>query len=319
MSALTRRLSRLALFVLIAYVAFCVFAATAASNAALQPPRRPVTSLDETLARESATRLGAQLTDVTITSADGFTLRAWLIHPETANGSAVLLLHGVGDSRVGVSGQADLLLRHGYEVLMPDSRAHGASGGTIATYGFLERDDIHRWIVWLRASQEPRCVFGLGESMGAAQLLQALKVENGFCAVVAESPFATFREVAYDRMGQFFGLGPWLGHTILRPVVELSFLYARWRHGVDMQQVSPEDSAVESSTPILLIHGTLDNNIPLRHCRRILARTASHTVLWEVPGADHTASLGAVPQEFERRVVSWFESHGLRAPDPAEK
>jgi alpha-beta hydrolase superfamily lysophospholipase len=309
MSPLTRRLRRLALTLLIAYLAFCVFAAITVSNAALHPPRRPVTDLDETFAREGAARLPAQLTNATITTADGLTLRAWLIHPENSDGSAVLLLHGVADSRLGVTGQAELLLRHGYTVLMPDSRAHGTSDGLVATYGLLERDDIHRWVVWLRASEHPRCVFGLGESMGAAQLLQSLSAENGFCAVVAESPFATFREIAYDRMGQYFGIGPWLGRTLLRPVVELSFLYARLRYSLDMQQISPEDAASASNVPILLVHGTLDGNIPLRHCQRILARTAPRTVLWEVPGADHTASLGVAPEEFERRVISWFAAH----------
>ena len=309
MSLLTHRLRWFALTFLIAYFGFCIFAAITVSNAALQPPRRPVTNLDENSAREEATRRQAHLTDAAITSADGYTLRAWLIHPENANGSAVILLHGVADNRIGLTGQAELLLRHGYAVLLSDSRAHGASDGPIATYGLLERDDIHRWIVWLRENEEPRCVFGLGESMGAAQLLQSLTVENGFCAVVAESPFATFREIAYDRMGQYFGIGPWLGQTILRPVVELSFLYARWKYSLNMGQVLPEDSAAASSVPILLIHGTLDNNIPLRHCQRILARTTSHATLWEVAGADHTASLGIAPEEFERRVVSWFESH----------
>ena len=309
MSSLTRRLRRLALTVLIAYVAFCIFAAITVSNAALHPPRRPVTDLDETFAREEATRLHAQITDATITTADALILRAWLIHPENTTGSAVLLLHGVADSRLGVTGQAELLLRHGYSVLMPDSRAHGISDSPLATYGLLERDDVHRWIAYLRASVHPRCVFGLGESMGAAQLLQSLTAENGFCAVVAESPFATFREIAYDRMGQYFGIGPWLGRTILRPVVELSFLYARLRYGLDTQQITPEDSAATSTVPILLVHGELDNNIPLRHCQRILARSAPRTVLWEVPGADHTASLAVAPEEFEQRVVVWFESH----------
>jgi alpha-beta hydrolase superfamily lysophospholipase len=310
MNPFARRLRKLFLAAIIGYFAFCIFAAITVCNAALHPPRRQVTGLDETLAREAATRLRARVDNAAISGADDTTLRAWLIRPETSNGNAVLLLHGVADSRIGVSGQAELLVRHGYAVLMPDSRAHGTSDGRVATYGLLERDDIRRWVAWLRANQHPRCLFGLGESMGAAQLLQSLAPENGFCAVVAESPFATFREIAYDRMGQYFGIGSWLGRTFLRPVVEFSFLYARWNYGLDMTQVSPEESAAASRVPILLIHGQRDTNIPLRHCQRILARTASHATLWEVPGADHTASLGVAPEEFERRVVAWFESSG---------
>ena len=54
----------------------------------------------------------------------------------------VLLFHGVADNRMGVLGFADFLLRHGYGVVMMDSRAHGESGGTQATYGWQERGDV---------------------------------------------------------------------------------------------------------------------------------------------------------------------------------
>lgn len=43
---------------------------------------------------------------------------------------------------MGMIGYAELLLTRGSAVLMPDSRAHGQSGGALATYGLLEKDDI---------------------------------------------------------------------------------------------------------------------------------------------------------------------------------
>jgi pimeloyl-ACP methyl ester carboxylesterase len=72
-----------------------------------------------------------------------------------------------------------------------------------------------------------------------------------------------------------------------------------------MQQISPEDSAAATSIPILLIHGQVDSNIPLRHSRLIHAR-APNTQLWEVPGADHCGALSTAPQEFEQRLLDWF-------------
>jgi len=56
-------------------------------------------------------------------------------------GDWILLFHGVSDNRTGVLGPAELLLRHGYNVVMMDSRAHGESGGDMATYGWKERYD----------------------------------------------------------------------------------------------------------------------------------------------------------------------------------
>jgi hypothetical protein len=51
--------------------------------------------------------------DVVLRAADGVILRAWSIRLGQSNGDAILLLHGLGDNRVGVLGLADLLLHHG--------------------------------------------------------------------------------------------------------------------------------------------------------------------------------------------------------------
>jgi len=254
--------------------------------------------------REIASHLESDLDNVSITTPDVITLQAWTIHPHRSNGDAVILLHGLGDNRIGMTGYAQLLLAHGFNVLLPDARAHGSSGGQLATYGLLERNDIHQWFEFVTAQTHPHCVFGFGESMGAAELLQSLTVEPGFCAVAAESSFSSFRQIAYDRMGQPFRLGPWFGSTLLRPVVEFAFLYVRWKYGLDLQQVSPEDS-VATTVPVFLIHGQNDSNISLRHSRRIRSRSRN-AVLWEVPNADHCGAISESPREFEQRLLTWF-------------
>ncbi len=256
--------------------------------------------------RGFARSLDAELADAEITASDGAILRGWIVRPHHSNGNAVLLLHGLGDNRMGMTGYAQLLLAHGFTVLLPDARAHGASGGGLATYGLLEQNDIRQWFEFMEARERPRCIFGLGESMGAAQLLQSLEAAVPFCAVAAESSFATFREIAYDRMGQPFHLGYWVGRTLLRPLVEFAFLRARWRYGLDMEAVSPEvGAAAQASVRILLIHGQMDSNIPVRHSRMIHAQDPG-TYLWEVAGADHCGAMSTAPREFEQRLLGWF-------------
>ena len=144
--------------------------------------------------------------------------------------------------------------------------------------------------------------------MGAAQLLQSVRSETRFCAVVAESPFASFREIGYDRIGQRFHTGPWLGSTLLRPIVEIAFIYARWKYKLDFEQVSPENAVAATKVPIFLIHGKVDSNIPVRHSRLIVARNPA-VPLWEVPGADHCGAISTAPDEFSEKVLGWFASH----------
>jgi dipeptidyl aminopeptidase/acylaminoacyl peptidase len=294
------------------WVGFTGAAGVVAGEWALHPGRRALGPRDETAARAIAERNGAPLEEISVSAEDGAVLRAWKIRPANGNGNAVILLHGQSDNRAGMLGYAEMLLRHGYAVLLPDARAHGASGGALATYGVKEASDVRRWFDWVERNDGPRCVYGLGESMGAAQLLQSLRTTPGFCAVVAESSFASFREASYDRLGQELHAGPWAGRTLLRPAFEAGFLYARWRYGVALEQASPEEAVAGSNVPVLLIHGLRDTNLPPRHSERILESSVSRAAgveLWEPAEAGHTGAAGAEPKEFERRVVGWFKGH----------
>ena len=293
--------------VVICYAVFCVILAIFLGELAFRLQRVPITERQS--AEAAASQFGAALQDVSISASDGSRLRGWFASPADANGDAVILLHGVGDNRQGMMGFAELFLSKGFAVLLPDSRAHGESGGEFPTYGVEERDDVDRWFDWLEAQEHPHCIFGMGESMGAAILLQAVGKENRFCAVVAESTFASFRQIAYVRVGQFVGTGPWLGRIALRPAVELAFLNGRIIRGVNLTDASPEDSVVGSRVPIFLIHGLSDGNIPFQQSERIRSHNPADIMLWEVPGAGHCGAVNAVPQEFDDRVVGWFSAH----------
>jgi hypothetical protein len=297
---------RLSLFAIGAYLVGCIFAGILQTEGALRPGRRPVVHRPEAAALV-AREFGATLEDAEAVAADGVQLRGWFARPANSNGRAVVLLHGVSDNREGMAGYALLFLRHGFSVLLPDARAHGDSGGELATYGVLEGADLGRWVAWLREDKSMTCVYGLGESMGAALVLESLRERAAFCAVAAESAFSSFREIAYDRLGQRFGAGDWLGRTLFRPIVEVGMVYARWRHGLDLEQASPRDAVAGTSVPVLLIHGEKDDNIPPRHSEEIHARRPAGTILWVVPNAGHGGAVGEAKEEFERRLVTLFQ------------
>jgi uncharacterized protein len=289
----------------VTYLALCFAGGIGFVEMSLHLQKRRLSPAHVAMANERVRGLGAVLTDVQITSQEGLALRGWFVRPAQSNGATVLLLHGLTDNRLGVGGYAELFLKHGYSVLLADSRTHGESDGTIATYGLLEGDDVRRWVDWLETTQKPKCVYGFGTSMGAGILLQSLKTEKRFCAVAAESPFADFREAVYDRIGERFHTGPWLGKTLLRPTVEVGLLYAHVRYGLDFTQSSPRDAVAGSSVPVLLIHGQEDSVLRVENSEMI-QRASPRTVLWEVPGAEHCGAWSADPQRFEREVLGFI-------------
>jgi uncharacterized protein len=300
----------------VCHVALCAILAIFLGELAFRPQRVHVKECQS--AEEIAARSGATLRDVSVIASDGSHLQGWFARPARANGDSVILLHGAGDNHQGMMGFAELFLSNGFAVLVPDSRAHGESGGDFPTYGLKESDDVHGWFDWLVMQQHSNCIFGMGESMGAAVLLQSVEKERRFCAVVAESSFASFRQIAYVRVGQFFHAGTWLGRIVLRPAVEMAFLYGRLTRGVNLADASPERSVVGSRVPILLIHGLADDNIPFQQSEWIRARDPADIVLWEVPLAGHCGAVNAAGQEFDTRVLGWFRTHdgGYAAAPP---
>jgi dipeptidyl aminopeptidase/acylaminoacyl peptidase len=251
----------------------------------------------------------AELQSVSLSAADGAVLKAWYVHPHDYNGNAVILLHGITDNREGVAGYGRLLLEHGYAVLLPDARRHGESGGELATYGLKESDDIHRWVSWVYAHDPPQCIYGFGESYGAALMLQSVAVENRYCAVAVESPFSSAREMSYERVSGPLHLRPWFGRTLGRPAIWSAAFYARFRYGIDLLQPSPLEAVTHSTVPVLLIHGEADRSIAPRHSQLIANAAPDHVKLWLVPHAGHTMAWAAAHREFESRLLGWFAQH----------
>ena len=199
---------------------------------------------------------------------------------------------------------APMFLDQGYAVLLPDSRAHGASGGQFVTYGLVERYDVIRWAHWIMRAAGCRKLYGLGESLGASILIEAAGIEPAFAAIVAECPYAGIRESAEYRLRRMFRIPSFAAKI----AVANGMLYARFVDGLDFREVSPIRAIARTSTPILLIHGLSDGRTPPYNSER-LARANSKDSLWLVRNALHTGASATAPQEFRRRVLSWFANH----------
>src|SRR6266404_8330 len=84
----------------------------------LHPMLRPLSAQLVQNADRAFEQAGAIREDFAVDATDGVVLRGWKVYPFSANGTWVLLFHGVSDNRMGMLGQAQLLLRHGYSVVM---------------------------------------------------------------------------------------------------------------------------------------------------------------------------------------------------------
>ncbi len=213
--------------------------------------------------------------------------------------------------------------------VMMDARAHGASDGPIATYGWLERNDTRaiidalisseldpcftvRYSALCRGGRAPSHIFALGESMGAGIVLQSAAVDPRIEAVVAEASFANLREAAYDYAG--LRKYPWLGKTLFAPGTWTLLYRDEKLAGFAAAEVSPAKAVASRAFPVLLICDEKDVALPCRHSEMIYAAARGPKQLWVVPRAFHTAAYGFAPEEFRRRVLAFFASNTSRSP-----
>jgi alpha-beta hydrolase superfamily lysophospholipase len=303
-----RRLTHFEFVVVIALAllsAVSGFIGNAIGSGVLHPSNLNPERLQET--EHTLRRTGAAKADFTVRANDGVDLRGWKVVPPSANGDWVVLFHGVSDNRTGDLGHAEFLLRHGYSVVMMDSRAHGKSGGDMASYGWKERYDTVAITDALYATERVRSLYAHGVSMGAAIALQSAAVEPRIAAVSAEDPFASLREVTYDYAG--LDVSPFIGKTLFRPASIFAIRAVAKTGGFDPDEVSPEKAVAQPPFPALLICGTNDHRIPCRHAEAIYAAAIGPKELWIVQAAGHASALGQAPAEYEKRVVCFYEKY----------
>jgi pimeloyl-ACP methyl ester carboxylesterase len=83
--------------------------------------------------------------------------------------------------------------------------------------------------------------------------------------------------------------------------------------GFPASEVSPEKAVKARAFPLLLICDGADVVLPCRHSEAILRAAAGSKEFWRVPGALHTGAMGTAPGEYQRRVISFFDSQRNRA------
>jgi dipeptidyl aminopeptidase/acylaminoacyl peptidase len=253
----------------------------------------------------SATPPGVET--VEITANDNARLSAFFLKSSQPNGNCVAVLHGIKDSRASSVRFSPMFLDQGYSVLLPDSRAHGASGGEFVTYGLLEKFDVMAWARWMKGRGCNK-LYGLGESLGGSILIQAAAIGPVFSAIVAESAYADLREIAEYRVRQMRQLPAFFAGPAAYIAVSNGMLYARVVDRVDLREVSPIRSIRQSTTPVLLIHGLDDWQTPPSNSERLAAANPQNS-LWLVPRAGHVQAFDVEPEEFRRRVLAWFAQH----------
>ncbi|MFP4355363.1 MAG: alpha/beta hydrolase [Phycisphaerae bacterium] len=213
---------------------------------------------------------------------DGVRIDTWVLRarnlPEGAEsrGTAVLL-HGLWDSKARFFGLAQRLAGAGFDVILPDNRAHGNSSGQYITWGAKEKGDVKTVVdTMIQRHDLSAEVYVVGLSMGGCIAVQYAAHDPRVQGVLAIAPAAGAREV-------FRRMFPFSSDASLDEAIEKAGQMASFQPS----RASAVQAASRLRCPLIVVHGRMDMTVPISHGRAIHRAAAGPKVIHEIPLAGH--------------------------------
>lgn len=252
-----------------------------------QHPRQPVQDAPD----------WGQVTDTRIPTPDGGSLEVWRVDPDGHSRGVVVLAHGWSRNRDRMVDRARLFGKLGFTTVMHSARDHGGSSPKRFMNALRFAEDIEAVLSWVN---EPVLLYG--HSAGAAAATIAARRNVGRIKLLfLEGCYARTKEALlnlYRNYNTFFG-------TFFAPMVVLwmDFFY---KMGLD--SVSPVKLAPGIDVPVLLIHGSRDQNFPLHHVWRLMdSFPAGRAELFVATDSDHSSS--SLTPEYPVAIKAFVDRH----------
>ncbi|MBI4423003.1 MAG: alpha/beta hydrolase [Elusimicrobia bacterium] len=224
------------------------------------------------------------------------TLLTGLFFPAGEDGAkgTVVHFHGNGQNMTTHFLGSYWLAKASFNVFVFDYRGYGASEGKPSVEGAVSDGVAALDYVRSRPDVDPKRVVAFGQSLGAAFALAAVvRRPEGVRAVVLESPFSSFRSIARSKLKLIPVLG-WLRWP-------LAWLLVSDRH-------NPSVSVERLACPLLVVHGDVDQVVPLGEGQALFGKAREPKLLWTVPGGGHTEAFTRLGFEYQERLRAYLES-----------
>lgn len=237
----------------------------------------------------------------------GAWLPAWRFDPPAPDsGTWVIGIHGRGARRTELFRLIDICVRAGVTCLVVSYRtdAWTASPAPLTTLGQTEWEDVAaaaRYAIKSGATDVILAGCSLGGGI-AAQVLRRSAIAAYVRGVILDSPALTWAPIVQH-----------VARTRRVPtaIVPLVMQAARLRARIDWAVLDHLAAAPDLRHPILLIHGSGDDVIPVWLSDALAAARSDLVTYWRPDGAGHVTAWNHDPEGYERRVVGFLAQAGV--------
>lgn len=216
---------------------------------------------------------------MSVTTSDGEILKYYWRSPQEGMPS-IIVFHGNGDAAVRQTYKANALAKAGFGVLLGEYRGYGESSGSPSETG-LKVDGQAMYDFVRQRTDAPIGLYA--HSLGTGVAVK-LATQRDVFAIVLESAFDSHLAVAQKAI-------KWLPMDLLL------------KHPFRSDLITGE-----INVPILMMHGTLDRVVGIKHGKILITAAPAGTRFLEIAGAGHNdlINFGSV-----ERAIGFFTKVGV--------
>ncbi len=245
-----------------------------------------------------------ELEEIYIKARDGIKLHAWYLPAEKSNGRFAVIAHGYTSKGIDSAAHAYFFHNQGFDVVMPDHRAHGDSEGDYIGFGILDRFDCLSWIEYIlkRFGEDTRILLH-GTSMGATTVLMASGLSNfpdNVKCIISDCAFTSPYDVFSHILKRDY-------HIPEFPVMNINSAMCRKKAGYAFNDYSTITAMKRAKCPVLFIHGESDNFVPTRMVYENYEACTAPKEILVVENAGHGASAYENTELYENTEKSFIE------------
>jgi fermentation-respiration switch protein FrsA (DUF1100 family) len=223
-----------------------------------------------------------------------------------------VIVHGYSSCKENMLSYAKAYYKRGFNVLLPDLRCHGESGGEITGMGWLDRIDLLGWINKITGEDSKALIVLHGISMGGSAVLMVSgeKLCDNVKAIVSDCAYTSVWDVIQWQVSRNF-----LKHN--SALLLGGSLITQMKGGYTWKQASALNQVKKSSTPTLFIHGSADAVVPVSMVYELYNAAACPKKLMIVEGAGHAASMRTDRDNYWLAVFGFYKDNNIITDIPA--
>ena len=192
-----------------------------------------------------------------------------------------------------------------FNILLPDLRDTGLSGGNAIQMGWLDRKDVTQWMeVANRIYGDSTSMVVHGISMGAAttMMVSGEPQPDYVKCFVEDCGYTSVWDQFSKELKEQFGLPQF-------PLMYTADWLCQLEYGWGFKEASALKQVARCHLPMFFIHGDKDDYVPTWMVYQLYEAKPQPKALWIVPEADHAHSYLFNTEEYTQKVKAFVDKY----------